>query len=149
MTHLIKTIALLSLTCITALSVYADKDEDHTPLGEEMSAMKKPYSTLSKAFRKAPNPENQAEYIAHAEALLKHAKASAKFVPALAETLDAEGKAKMTAEYQAAMKKNIQTTEQLVKALKDADYATAKTLLAKIKKQKSAGHDKFQEQDED
>jgi hypothetical protein len=81
--------------------------------------------------------------------MLKHAKASVEFVPALAETLDAAGKEKMTAEYQAAMKKSIQTIEQLIKALKAEDYATSKELLGKLKKQKSAGHDKFQEEDED
>lgn len=147
MTQYIKTIALFSLACLTALSAFGDEEKE-TPLAKEMSAMNKPYRSLSKAFRKAPNPDNKAEYISQVETMLKHAKASVDYIPALAETLPAEGKTKMTAEYKAAMKKSIQTIEQLLAALKTENYDTATELLAKLKKQKSAGHDKFQAEDE-
>lgn len=143
MTHYFKTIMLLSLACLTAGSTFAE-DED-TPLAKEMSAMNAAYRSLSKAFRSGPNPDQRAEYIAQVETILKHAKASVELVPALADTLAPEQKNSMRADYTAAMQKSIQTLEQLLAALEAQDYAAATERLVQLKKQKSAGHQRFQE----
>ena len=127
----------------------ADDAKEDTPLEQEMSAMNKPYRSLSKAFRKAPDASNNAEYLAMAESILKHAKGSVDFVPVRASKLDEAAQKKMVAEYQKAMQESITTLEQLVKALKADDYTKATELLAKLKKQKSDGHDRFKEEDED
>ena len=143
MTHYFKTIILLSLACLTAGSTFAE-DED-TRLAKEMSAMNAAYRSLSKAFRSGPNPDQRAEYIAQVETILKHAKASVELVPALADTLAPEQKNSMHADYTAAMQKSIQTLEQLLTALEAQDYAAATERLVQLKKQKSAGHQRFQE----
>ena len=143
MTHYFKTIMLLSLACLTAGSTFAE-DED-TPLAKEMSAMNTAYRSLSKAFRSGPNPDQRAEYIAQVETILKHAKASVELVPTLADTLAPEQKNSMRADYTAAMQKSIQTLEQLLAALEAQDYAAATERLVQLKKQKSAGHQRFQE----
>lgn len=143
MTHYFKTIMLLSLACLTAGSTFAEDEE--TPLAKEMSAMNAAYRSLSKAFRSGPNPDQRAEYIAQVETILKHAKASVELVPALADTLAPEQKNSMRADYTAAMQKSIQTLEQLLAALEAQDYAAASERLVQLKKQKSAGHQRFQE----
>jgi hypothetical protein len=143
MTHYFKTIMLLSLACLTAGSTFAEDEE--TPLAKEMSAMNAAYRSLSKAFRSGPNPDQRAEYIAQVETILKHAKASVELVPALADTLAPEQKNSMRADYTAAMQKSIQTLEQLLAALEAQDYAAATERLVQLKKQKSAGHQRFQE----
>jgi hypothetical protein len=145
-THSLKIIALLSLSCLAAISTYAD--EDDTPLGKEMSGMNKPFRSLSKEFRSEPNPDNRAEYISQAEAMLEHAKASVDYVPALADTLAPEAKAEMVAAYKVEMQKTVTTIEQLVTALKSNDDDEAKQLIAELKKQKSAGHKKFKKKDD-
>ena len=143
MTHYFKTILLLALACLTAGSTLAE-DED-TPLAKEMSAMNAAYRSLSKAFRSGPNPDQRAEYISQVEIILEHAKASVELVPALANTLASEQKTSMRADYTAAMQKSIQTLEQLLAALEAEDYAAAADHLVQLKKQKSAGHQRFQE----
>ena len=143
MTHYFKTIMLLSLACLTAGSTFAEDEE--TPLAKEMSAMNAAYRSLSKAFRSGPNPDQRAEYIAQVETILKHAKASVELVPALANTLAPKQKTSMRADYTAAMQKSIQTLEQLLAALEAQDYAAATERLVQLKKQKSAGHQRFQE----
>jgi hypothetical protein len=143
MTHYFKTIMLLSLACLTAGSTFAEDEE--TPLAKEMSAMNAAYRSLSKAFRSGPNPDQRAEYIAQVEIILEHAKASVELVPALADTLAPEQKNSMRADYSAAMQKSIQTLEQLLAALEAQDYAAATERLVQLKKQKSAGHQRFQE----
>ena len=143
MTHYFKTIMLLSLACLTAGSTFAEDEE--TPLAKEMSAMNAAYRSLSKAFRSGPNPDQRAEYIAQVETILKHAKASVELVPTLADTLAPEQKNSMRADYTAAMQKSIQTLEQLLAALEAQDYAAATERLVQLKKQKSAGHQRFQE----
>jgi len=103
------------------------------------------YRSLSKAFRSGPNPDQRAEYISQVEIILEHAKASVELVPALANTLASEQKTSMRADYTAAMQKSIQTLEQLLAALKAEDFAAASEQLAQLKEQKSAGHQRFQE----
>jgi hypothetical protein len=110
-----------------------------------MSAMNTAYRSLSKAFRSGPNPDLRAEYIAQVEIILEHAKASVELVPTLADTLAPEQKTSMRADYTAAMQKSIQTLEQLLAALEAQDYAAATERLVQLKKQKSAGHQRFQE----
>ena len=143
MTHYFKTIILLSLACLTAGSIFGEDEE--TPLAKEMSAMNAAYRSLSKAFRSGPNPDQRAEYISQVEVILEHARASVELVPALANTLAPEQKTSMRADYTAAMQKSIQTLEQLLAALKAEDFAAASEQLAQLKEQKSAGHQRFQE----
>ena len=143
MTHYFKTIILLSLACLTTGSIFGEDEE--TPLAKEMSAMNAAYRSLSKAFRSGPNPDQRAEYISQVEVILEHARASVELVPALANTLAPEQKTSMRADYTAAMQKSIQTLEQLLAALKAEDFAAASEQLAQLKEQKSAGHQRFQE----
>ena len=134
--------------CFSASANEHGHEHDETPLAEEMSAMSKPYKLLSRAFKKTPDPAKNAEYVTWAETVLKHAKRSALYSPALAEKLDSAAKKEMEAAYQVAIKQSIQTLEQLVVALEAEDYATAQKLLADLNSQKKKGHDTFQE-DED
>ena len=143
----LKSIFYTSLACFMCFSAYAEEQED-TPLAEEMSAMSKPYKSLSRAFKKTPDPTLNAQYVAWAETILKHTKLSAQYSPALAEKLEPAAKKEMEAAYQVAIKQSVKTLEQLVVALKAEDYATAKKLLADLSSQKKKGHDTFQE-DED
>lgn len=142
----LKPIALLALTGIAVLSAHTDGDE--TPLEKEMASMNQPYRSLSKAFRTAPDAGNHAEYLAMAERMLKHAKASVNYVPVRAQKLDAAAQAEMVASYKEAMQESIMTLEQLIVALKAEDYVKAKELLSTLKKQKSDGHRRFQDDEE-
>lgn len=139
-------IALLNLSMLCAFTAFAH--ETDTPLANEMSAMNKPYRSLSKAFRKTPDGSNQAAYIALTQTMLKHAKASVDLTPVQTSKLDNAAQVKMTADYKQAMQASVKTLEQLEAALTAADYTAAKDLLAQLKKQKSDGHDRFQEEEE-
>ena len=144
----LNTVALLTVAGLTGLLAHDDEGNE-TPLEQEMSGMNQPYRTLSKAFRKAPDASNNAEFVVMAETMLKHAKASVDYVPERAQKLEAAAQEKMVADYKKAMKANILTLEQLIVALKAEDYVKAKELLTKLKQQKSDGHDRFKEDDED
>ncbi|MEM8868488.1 MAG: cytochrome b562 [Verrucomicrobiota bacterium] len=139
-----KLVSLLTLAFAISLpTIHAD--DDHTPLGEQMSALNKPYRSLSRALKKTPDPAMKDQYVEWAESILIYAEKSVDILPSMIANMETEAGAKHAADYKKSMQETVTSIEGLIETLKAEDFAQAKVILDEINQQKKSGHFIYQE----
>lgn len=104
---------------------------------------------LARAFRKAPDPANAAQYLKWAETLHKHLIAASLLTPARAEALAGKEQTVMIAAFKKDIAATAATAQKLVEALKKDDLDQAAAFINQLKKHRNAGHEKYQEPDDE
>ena len=132
---------LLVFLAVTVSPVAAQRE---TPLEKQMAKISKAYKLLGKQAR-AGTFDHNALARAFADAKLA-SQAAARLVPAkLAKMNDGSAKKKAIGAYQKDIKKLTKQLAATVAICQKRDDKKLKAALAKLKKAKNAGHDKFTE----
>ena len=129
---------LLTLLCALSIGFTVHADDDHTPLGKEMSAMNK---SLRLIKRQLPDASKKAENLELLGKIKKNLEASHKLEPA--STKDQADKTAYTAKYKEEITTLTKAMDELEAAIKADKQDEAKAALDKIQDLKSKGHEDF------
>ena len=132
-----------SLTLMFTISTFAE--EEKSPLAKEMDAMNDSYKKVYRAVRKG-KIEDKEDLIAATKKLKEGFQRSKELIPPMVTKMpDGATKTKMIEDYKKAIDESITLCDQLVKDLQAGDKDAAKKTANALKKGKSSGHEKFQE----
>jgi hypothetical protein len=150
---------LLSLLGLTLISVPGVRAEDPKPAAPAPAPADKPETELEKTMSKINKAWRPVRVAAkdgklgpaladNVATMITCAEAAAKLTPAWEADKPAADRAKFQADYEAQMKKLIDTLGKLETALKANDTATATKLYAEVGDLRKSGHHDFKKPDE-
>jgi hypothetical protein len=120
-------------------------DKPDTELEKAMGKMNKPWRTVRQQARDGKLTPATADLVA---TMIVNAEAAEKMTPELEADQPVANRAKFQADYEAAIKKLVDTLGQLETALKANDTATATKLVAAIGDLRKSGHKDFRKPDD-
>jgi len=160
--HTLTLILLLFAGLFLSTNVLADDDSSSddsssddsshdadNPLHDTMEHVGKSFARLDRAFRGEPIRSQTRQYVIAAETMLKHLEAATNMTPARIRALPVGQRKSAAAAYSKDIRATTETTRKLVAALKTGDLKAAAALIKVLKQQRRAGHDKYQEEDEE
>jgi hypothetical protein len=161
--HTLTLILLLFAGLFLSTNVLADDDSSDdsssdddssshdadNPLHGTMEHVGKSFARLDRAFRGEPVRAQTRQYVIVAETMLKHLEAATNMIPARIRALPVGQRKNAAAAYSKDIRATTETTRKLVTALKTGNLKAAAALIKVLKQQRRAGHDKYQEEDEE
>ena len=142
----------LVLILISASGVRAEEaksaakpEKPETELEQTMAKMNKVWRQIRTAARDGTLTPAMADSVA---TMITNAEAAAKLTPQLEAEKPEADRAKFQADYEAQMKKLIETLGKLQAALKANDMVTATKLVAEAGDERKSGHNDFKKPDE-
>ncbi|MBC8008611.1 MAG: hypothetical protein H7067_00765 [Burkholderiales bacterium] len=119
---------------------------DHTPLEDQMSAMRGAFNKLRKQIADPASNASSLELVAK---LLAASEKSVTEIPARAEKVPEAERAQFVADYQAKMKEFVAEVQKLEAALKAGDNTEAAAVLAKLGAMQKEGHKAYRTQNKE